>query len=146
MALWGKGGNQGGLESLERAAQPARQLVDSFEKLELIMALRRGETRRASITDLAHALDLPRDELRRAVRELQAAGLLQLAHDEVTLAPRAPDAQRAIDELAAVYDADKMVLVKAIAESSIERLRNLAGRAFADAFVIGKKLGGDDDR
>lgn len=113
--------------------------VDSFEKLELVMALRRSKTQRCSIADLAHALDLPRDELRSAVLELQDAGLLRFAHDEVTLAPRAPDDQRALDELAEAYDRDKVTLVKAITERSLHRLRGLAGRAFAGAFVFGRR-------
>jgi hypothetical protein len=41
---------------------------------------------------------------------------------------------------------EKLVLVKAIAGRAMDRLRNLAGRAFGEAFVIRKKPGGNDDR
>jgi hypothetical protein len=72
------------------------------------------------------------------------AGLVSSDHDDVTLAPRGPAEQRVLDELVAAYQDDRMTLVKVIAESALDRLRNLAGRAFADAFIIGKKPGGDD--
>jgi DNA-binding IclR family transcriptional regulator len=120
--------------------------LDSFEKLELVMALRRSEARRSTIGELAHELDLARDDVRRIVLDLMKAGLVTCVEDQVTLAPRAAGDQGVLDELAAAYQQDKMTVVKPIAESALDRLRNLAGRAFADAFVIGKKSGGDHDR
>lgn len=119
--------------------------VDSFEKLELLMLLRRPPVERRTIGALALALDLGSDEVREIVAALSSAGLVERAADGgISLAPRTAEDRAALDELAQVYDEDKIALVKAIAETAMDRLRNLAGRAFADAFVIRKKQGGDE--
>jgi DNA-binding IclR family transcriptional regulator len=117
--------------------------VDSFEKLELVMVLYRAPGQRASVRDLATALDLDRDEVRAIAFELTAGGLVRTnPTTEIRLEPTTPDDRAVLDELATAYDRDKIEVVKQIAESAMNRLRNLAGRAFADAFVIGKKPGG----
>jgi DNA-binding transcriptional ArsR family regulator len=120
--------------------------VESFEKLELLMFLRRSPGQRSTIGDLSLALDLGGDEVRAIVAALSAGGLVARAADGgIVLDPQRPEDRGVLDELARVYEEDKIVLVKAIAETAMDRLRNLAGRAFADAFVIRKKRG-DDDR
>lgn len=121
--------------------------IDSFEKLELLMLLMRAPDERRTVGELARALELDADEVSSIVAALSAGGLVErAANGTVSLAPRTPEDRAALDELAQVYDDDKLELVKAIAESAMDRLRNLAGRAFAEAFVIRKKPGGDDDR
>jgi Mn-dependent DtxR family transcriptional regulator len=130
-------------------SQTVRQLLDthveSFEKLELLMLLRRAPGGRSTSGELALALDLGGDEVREIVAALSSAGLVARADDGgISLAPRTAEDRAALDELARVYDEDKIALVKAIAETAMDRLRNLAGRAFADAFVIRKKRGGDE--
>lgn len=119
--------------------------VESFEKLELLMFLRRAPDGSSTIGELARSLDLGSDEVREIVAALAAGGLVTRVDGTVTLAPRTPEQRAALDELAQIYDDDKITLVKAIAETAMERLRNLAGRAFAEAFVIRKKPGGNDD-
>ncbi len=113
--------------------------VDSFEKLEIVMALRRAP---ASVAALAAATNLDRDDVRRLVRELATAGLV----DSVTESDYKLAASKSgvLDELAVVYETDKATLVMAIADRAMDRLRNLAGRALAEAFVIRKKPGGND--
>ncbi len=119
--------------------------VDSFEKLELLMHLRRAPGESSTIGEISRALDLGADEVRDIVAALSAAGMVVRKDSGVSLAPRTAEDRAAMDELAHVYDDDKITLVKAIAETAMERLRNLAGRAFAEAFVIRKKPGGNDD-
>lgn len=117
--------------------------VDSFDKLELVIVLHRAPEQRASVRDLAAALDLDRDEVRKIAAELTSAGLTHTnPSTEVRLQPATPEDRAVLDQLAAAYDRDKVEVVKQIAETAMNRLRNLAGRAFADAFVIGKKPGG----
>jgi DNA-binding IclR family transcriptional regulator len=119
--------------------------VESFEKLELLMFLRRAPDGSSTIGELARSLDLGSDEVREIVAALVAGGLATRTDATVTLAPRTVEQRAALDELARIYEDDKITLVKAIAETAMERLRNLAGRAFAEAFVIRKKPGGNDD-
>ena len=120
--------------------------IDSFEKLEVIVALSRDPARRGSQPELARALELGRDEMRTVVADLEGAGLIvRTGDDELVLAPQSGESATALAELVRLYDVDKIALVKAILDRAMERLRNLAGRAFADAFVIRKKREGDDD-
>lgn len=119
--------------------------VNSFDKLELVIALHRAPEMRASVRDLAAVLDLDRDEIRIAAGELAAARVVAInAAEEVRLVMSTAD-ELVIRELVAVYQTEKVALVQTIASSAMHRLRNLAGRAFADAFVIRKKPGGDGD-
>ncbi|MBA3817263.1 MAG: hypothetical protein H0X17_00085 [Deltaproteobacteria bacterium] len=111
-----------------------------------MLALHRAPHQRSSVKDLAHSLDLDGGDVRAMVSELAAAGLVDQVKDEVALAPKTVEDRTSVTELVAVSGADRIAIVMAIAESSMNRLRNLAGRAFADAFVIRKKPGGDDDR
>jgi DNA-binding transcriptional ArsR family regulator len=124
-------------------SQTLRKLLDthveSFEKLELLMLLRRAPGSQTA-GELALALSLGADEIRETAAALSAAGLVTRAPDgRISLAPQTAEQRAALDELARVYEEDRIVLVKAIAETAMERLRSLAGRAFADAFVIRKK-------
>lgn len=120
--------------------------IDSFEKLEVVVALSRDPARRGSRRELARVLELGRDEMRAVVDDLESAGLITRDGDDgLALAPQSGDEAAALVELVRLYDVDKISLVKAILDRAMERLRNLAGRAFADAFVIRKKREGDDD-
>jgi Mn-dependent DtxR family transcriptional regulator len=119
--------------------------VDSFEKLEILMLLQRTPGGSRNVGELARELALGADEVRAIVAALGNGGLVARDPDgAVSLSPRTAEDRAALDELAQVYDHDKIALVKAIAESAMERLRSLAGRAFAEAFVIRKKPGGSD--
>lgn len=119
--------------------------VESFEKLELLMLLGRTPGGHQTAGELALALNLGTDEIREIVAALAAAGLIARAPDgQISLAPRTAEQRAVLGELARVYEDDRIMLVKAIAETAMERLRSLAGRAFADAFVIRKKPGGND--
>jgi hypothetical protein len=122
------------------------QRVNSFEKLELVMALHREPTRRSTVRQLSDALDLDRDEVRGLAAELMDACLVVFTPpNDLLLEPTTPADRALLEVLARTYDTDKIALAKAIAESSMNRLRGLAGRAFAEAFVIRRKPGGDDD-
>ncbi len=113
--------------------------IDGFEKLELIVLLCRAPAKSLSLRDLTSSLALDRSDVRRFATELNGVGLVKLTPTgDVRLELRNPDDNPLLDELARTYDTDKMVLVMTIAEASMNRLRNLAGRAFADAFVLRK--------
>jgi DNA-binding IclR family transcriptional regulator len=118
--------------------------IESFEKLELLMFLRRAPGASGTVGEVASAIGLGNDEVRTIAAQLMAAGLVTRSDGSITLAPRSPEDRAALEELGRVYDDDKIVLVKVIAETAMDRLRNLAGRAFAEAFVIRKKPGGSD--
>jgi DNA-binding IclR family transcriptional regulator len=119
--------------------------VESFEKLEVLMLLRRTPAG-TTAAEISRALGLGGDEVGEITAALSAAELVARAPDgRISLSPQRAEDRAALDELARVYAEDRLTLVKVIAETAMDRLRNLAGRAFADAFVIRKKPGGDDD-
>jgi hypothetical protein len=118
--------------------------IDSFEKLEVLMQLQRAQGRTSSHEALARTLDRDRDDVRQVCTDLVQAGLVSVdPAGNVTLSPATSDDEALVSELADVYDADRIEVVKAIAEASLERLRSMAGRAFAEAFVLRKRT--DDD-
>jgi hypothetical protein len=120
--------------------------INSFEKLELVIALASAPGATLSISDLARALTLPRDEIRQIATELRGASLVNVTtRDEVQLLPPTSKEGAAINELVELYREERFSVVKALGEISLARIRNLASRAFSDAFILGtKKKRGDD--
>lgn len=120
--------------------------IDTFEKLELVIMLRGAPRSVMSVSELAAGLKLERPVVRRAALELRAIALVDVtADDEVRLvAPTSRDFD-SITELARLYQDDRLAVVKTLGEIAMERIRNMASQAFADAFVIRKKPRGDGD-
>jgi hypothetical protein len=109
-----------------------------------VVLLRRAPSRELSFAALFERTGIDRDELRRSLRELAAAGFVKNGESEsAALAARPADDDAALDEIVSLHERDKTRLVIAITEISMDRLRNLAGKAFADAFLIRKKSGDD---
>lgn len=86
---------------------------------------------------------MDRDDLRACLSQLTTAGFLTSTGDKVALASRPAAEEAVLDEIVAIHDRDKTQLVIAITEIAMDNLRNLAGRAFADAFLLRKKSGDD---
>ena len=114
--------------------------IDSFEKLEIVIALHaRG--------DPPWTLEAPPlTSLRRALDELLAAGIVaQQADGALRIAPGCDHA--ALDELAAAWSTERAAVLALISERALQRIRASAARAFADAFALrrgGKSDDGDD--
>ena len=122
--------------------------IDSFEKLELVATLANAPGSTRSVDDLARELKLGRDEIRQLARELRAASLVELtSNGEIQLLPPTSGDHAAVQELVSLYRDDRFTVVKTMGEISLARIRSLASRAFADAFIIGRrpKKGGQDD-
>jgi hypothetical protein len=120
--------------------------IDTFEKLEVVVMLRAAPRSVMSVADLATGLKQERSVVRRAALELRAIALVDMtADDEIRLvAPTSRDFD-SITELARLYADDRLAVVKALGEIAMQRIRNMASQAFADAFVIRKKPSGDGD-
>ena len=120
--------------------------IDSFEKLELVVALYAAPRATMSIDALVTALSLSREDVRRAASELREASLIDLAsRGEVQLLPPTERDHAAVSELVRLYQEDRFAVVKAMGEIAVSRIRNMASRAFADAFIIRKKPPKDDE-
>jgi DNA-binding transcriptional ArsR family regulator len=122
--------------------------INSFEKLEIVVALHRAPHSTMSVDELCRALGLAREVVSQTVIDLRRAALVELTlRGDLRLLPPTNQEYTAVAELARLYHEDRMTLAKALGEIALDRLRSMTSRAFADAFVLRKKLKkrGDDD-
>lgn len=113
--------------------------IDSFEKLELVVALSGEPRATSSVERMAERLGVARHLLREAAMGLNADSLVELTSaGELQLLPPTDRDREAIAELVALYNDDRMAVVKALGEVALDRIRGMASRVFADAFVIRK--------
>lgn len=118
--------------------------VDSFEKLELVVALYGAPRSTMTVDELSQLLKISRDETRRTALELRGASLVVLTSSgAVQLLPPTTRDLELVGKLVALYDQDRLAVVKAMGQIAVDRIRNMASRAFAEAFVIRKKAGDD---
>ncbi len=111
--------------------------IDSLEKLEILAALRR---RPLGLAGLVEQLRLPLGVVKQSVSELVDRGLLRRRTDDVIELVADPR----VEELLALYEADRLSVITTISRLSIERIRGMTARAFANAFVLRKKREDDD--
>jgi hypothetical protein len=114
--------------------------VDTFEKLELIVALRGVRGCVMTIADLATTLGLDAPDTRRVAAELRSVTLVEVtSRDEVQLLPPTGPDYEAVDELVRLYQEDRLTIAKTLGEISMQRIRTMALKALAEAFVPRKK-------
>lgn len=114
--------------------------IDSFEKLELVVTLHAAPRSTMSVDDLCRVLKRSRDGVRQTAMELRAVSLVELtSRGELRLLPPTTRDNDAIAALVQLYRDDRVAIVRALGDLAMDRIRNLASRAFADAFVLKKK-------
>ncbi len=120
--------------------------IDTFEKLEIVSALHAAPQGTLTVDQLATIVKVSRDVVRQAIVELRVASLVEFtSRGAVQLIPLSQGDQTAVKDLVATYALDPLSIAKLLGEISMERIRNIASRAFADAFVLRKKPTGGDD-
>jgi hypothetical protein len=131
-----------------RPTAAARRLLgatlDSFEKLEIAIALHRTAAHSLPVSELGTRLQLPNQIVERGLDELVRAGVVELARGVVHLRLDPQDIP-AMDEIAALHDGDQLLLVRTLTEMSMDKIRGMAARAFADAFQIRPKKEDEGD-
>src|SRR5688572_16273331 len=112
------------------------EVLDSFEKLEVVLCLARlgAATPLATLACEAGLRDVRAAE---APADLIADGVVATGSDPDRIAD-GPSAAH-VGELVELHRADRMEVVALMATTALERMRARADRAFADAFVIGSK-------
>jgi hypothetical protein len=111
--------------------------LDSFEKLELVVALR-SSGREMTLAELALQLQVGREALRRVAEEVVSSGMIDMTEDDVLrLRPGRWDSL--IDQAAHVTAHEPSKLMRAFTRIAMARIRGMAARTFADAFRIRKK-------
>jgi hypothetical protein len=111
------------------------EVVDSFEKLEILVHLHRQQFAPQAPATVAAALSLKEDEVTRCMDALKSADALD---------PNGTWAG-AIAALAHMYEEDRIEVLDMMTRTALERVRKEAARLFADAFVLRPKKKGDSD-
>jgi hypothetical protein len=117
------------------------EVLDSFEKLEVVVRLARHAP--ASLSPLATEAGLAEDRAAEALAGLVAAGVVARTGNQYRIADGRWSEH--VRELAELYRVDRMEVVALMSTAALERMRDRAARAFADAFVIGARKKGDGD-
>lgn len=135
--------------SQEAASAAVRRLlatvVDSFEKLEVVVLVYRAQPAARTTASIASALSLTTDEAKQVIAELHAAGVIVRdgtgwVHDATSRWARD------VDELVAIYDRDRIEVLKLMTALAIERVRSQAANVFADAFLLRPRKKRDPER
>lgn len=125
-----------------RPTAAARRLLnvtlDSFEKLEITIALQRAPAHTLSMPELSEQLQLSSQLVERGVDELARAGVVDVASGRARLT-LPPQDVAALDEIATLYDEDRLLVIRTLTEIAMDKMRGMAARAFADAFKIRRK-------
>lgn len=127
----------------ELVRELAIEILDSFEKLELVTCLAR-KAAAMSTEELAAALRLERSALVEPLASLASDQIIAATDRgyEIIEGGAWTTHVRAVSKL---YEDDRIAVVTIMSEASLTRLRRQANRAFADAFVIRAKKKGDQD-
>lgn len=113
-----------------RVVQLLQTRVDSFEKLDVVLALRDRPGTTMTMDELQQALRLSREILRELVTELSAAKVVEhTARGAVKLSAVDAVDIGAIDALASAWNRDRALVARTLAELSVARIRDMAERA-----------------
>jgi hypothetical protein len=122
------------------------EVVDSFEKLELVVHLHRTGAGSQTTATLAAALGIPSQAVDEALSELMRDGLVrETDQNGWSFDPNSPRAS-AVDVLVQLYGDDRLDVMTLMSQLALERVRAQVATAFADAFVLRpRKTKGDSD-
>jgi hypothetical protein len=111
------------------------EVVDSFEKLEILVYIQRAGFQVKPAAEIAKAISVPVDEVDRCMAVLRHHGVLDADGPW----------RAAVDGLVKLYDDDRIEVMNLMTRTALERVREQAARVFADAFVLRPKKKGDPD-
>lgn len=127
----------------ELVRELAVEVLDSFEKLELLTCLVR-KAAPMNADDLAAALRIERSELVEPLAALAREQVISAGAKGYEIVDGG-SWSRHVRELSKLYEDDRIAVVTIMSEAALTRLRRQANRAFADAFVIRARKKGDQD-
>ena len=120
--------------------QLLEEKVDSFEKFELLRRVWLRENEGWTAASLSDGLLVPDDVLATSLSELVRDGLIgrEGKSDRYRAAKSSPDAAL-VTAILSMYTRDPLGLLQILNELALRRLRGLAARKFADAFIVSRK-------
>ncbi len=112
------------------------EVVDSFEKLEIVVYVHRSGYASRTPAEIAKGLSIsiPLAEVEHCVQALQAKEVLE---------PDGPWAE-SVAALVELYEHDRIEVLNLITRSALARAGRRAANVFADAFVLRRKKGETD--
>jgi|SRR5581483_9622562 len=118
--------------------------VNSFESLEVLLFLHRERTAWTA-DELCRRFNIRAPVIDDALASLVRAGLVNIVEQNMLMSYRYADEDLGRDALIAslerIYRDEPIQIMQLMSANAIERLRNGAIRAFADAFVLRKDKG-----
>ncbi len=120
----------------EAARKLVAEVVDSFEKLEIVVFVHRSGYATVNPADIARGLsiNIPLPEIEQCVDALRARHVLE---------PDGPWAEP-VKALVELYDKDRIEVLNLITRSALARAGRQSANVFADAFLLRKKKGDPD--
>jgi hypothetical protein len=115
-----------------------RTHLDSFEKLEVVRALR-GTGQAMSRDDLGRECRFTSDTIDEVVASLARMNVVETDGARGAVHLGSMSLEPAFQSLMTIYEHDRLVVMSALSSIAMERIRNMAAKAFADAFVLRKK-------
>lgn len=126
----------------ENVSRLAIEVLDSFEKLEIVLRLARVPGYVPSET-IVRDVGGDGEAVKEAMESLVHEGVLSNGAQGVALARDGAWAPH-VQSLVELYDADPTEVVMLMAKAAVERMRAQAARVFSDAFLIRSKKGPND--
>ncbi len=117
--------------------------VDSFEKLEVLLALHSTTGAPLALGEIAARAHLAVEQAELATVGLAAAGIIERAGPTAWHVHR--ESAVAVEELAGAWATCRPAVLKVMTDRSLASIRTAAARRFADAFRLRKKDERDDD-
>jgi hypothetical protein len=114
-------------------------VVDSFEKIELLVLSWRQPDVAWTARLAAERLRLPQDDVQAAITELTTAELLAPADGGYRFAPVSAANRLAADILCHLYEDDRVLVLNVMTGLALERIRGAAATAFADGFPVRRR-------
>lgn len=127
----------------ELVRELAVEILDSFEKLEVVTCLARQRVT-MNVDELAVATRIERNHLVEPLAALAQEQIIAAGAKGYEIVDGGAWTHH-VRELAKLYEDDRIAVVTIMSEAALTRLRRQANRAFADAFVIRARKKGDGD-
>ena len=117
--------------------------VESFEELELLLVLASSPDRSETAQSAAARSGVPVADARQTLEHLAAHGFLvvdtQGTGPAFRYRPTAIEIREGVDALLRAQAQSRTMLGQLMSTNAVERMRRWNAKAFADAFVIGRK-------
>lgn len=121
-----------------------RDKIHNYEQLDVLLFLHARHQQSCSAPEVAAALHIADELVATALSELVNRGLVEIPESAAARYRLGfgDELRRLVDLVAQAHSEHYVLVVRLMSANAIERMRGAAGRAFADAFRIGREKHG----